>query len=95
MFNVKERYRFLARRTTSKFNKVILKRLFMSRIHRPPIGLAKITRLMKTPGREGKIAVVVGSVTDDLRIYQIPKNLTIVALRASKAARSRIGKNGG
>merc|ERR1712242_689734 len=30
-------YRFLARRTGSNFNKVILKRLFMSRINRPPM----------------------------------------------------------
>lgn len=28
---------------------------------------------MKKEGREGKIAVVVGSVTNDLRIYDIPK----------------------
>merc|ERR1712242_172617 len=33
-------YRFLARRTGSNFNKVILKRLFMSRINRPPMSLA-------------------------------------------------------
>jgi len=61
-------YRFLARRTGSKFNSVILKRLFMSRLNRPPISLAKITRLMKKQGREGKITVVVGTITDDSRI---------------------------
>jgi len=30
-------YRFLARRTESPFCKVVLKRLFMSRINRPPL----------------------------------------------------------
>ena len=28
---------------------------------------------MKPYGFEGKIAVVVGTITDDLRIYEIPK----------------------
>ena len=37
-------YRFLARRTTSKFNKVVLKRLFQSRVKRPPISLARLAR---------------------------------------------------
>ena len=28
---------------------------------------------MKKPGRENKIAVVVGTITDDIRILEIPK----------------------
>lgn len=28
---------------------------------------------MKKPGRENLIAVVVGTVTDDLRLYDVPK----------------------
>ncbi|KAL0270971.1 UNVERIFIED_CONTAM: hypothetical protein PYX00_008229 [Menopon gallinae] len=87
-------YRFLVRRTSSKFNKIILKRLFMSKINRPPISLARVTRFMKKPGREGRIAVVVGTVTDDRRIYEIPK-LTVCALRVTDRARARILKNGG
>uniref|UniRef100_A0A8D0FX95 Large ribosomal subunit protein uL15/eL18 domain-containing protein n=1 Tax=Strix occidentalis caurina TaxID=311401 RepID=A0A8D0FX95_STROC len=35
-------YRFLARRTNSAFNKVILKRLFMSRTNRPPLSLSRM-----------------------------------------------------
>jgi len=66
-------YRFLARRTNSKFNRVILKRFFMSKIHRPPISLARIVRFMKKPGRENCIAVTVGTVTDDARIFEVPK----------------------
>lgn len=35
-------YRFLARRTNAPFNKVILKRLFMSRSNRPPLSLSRM-----------------------------------------------------
>ena len=37
-------YRFLARRTDSNFNKVVLKRLFMARRHRPPVSISKLMR---------------------------------------------------
>nr|UAM96082.1 ribosomal protein L18 [Hippodamia variegata] len=87
-------YRYLARRTNSKFNKIILKRLFMSKIHRPPISIARVVRFMKKPGRENLTAVVVGSVTDDSRIWELPK-LTICALKVSDKARARILKAGG
>lgn len=45
----------------------------MSKIHRPPISLARVVRLMKKPGRENCIAVIVGTVTDDARIFDVPK----------------------
>ena len=66
-------YRFLARRTDAKFNRIILRRLFMSKINRPPVSIAKIARQMKKSGREGKIIVVVGTVTNDDRIFDCPK----------------------
>ncbi|KAK3590962.1 hypothetical protein CHS0354_034534 [Potamilus streckersoni] len=87
-------YRFLARRTNAKFNKIVLKRLFMSKINRPPVSLAKLVRHMKKTGRDNKTAVVVGTITDDLRILDIPK-LKVCALRATKRARVRILKAGG
>ncbi|CAE1140306.1 RP-L18e [Acanthosepion pharaonis] len=87
-------YRFLARRTNSKFNKVVLKRLFMSRTNRPPIPLSRVTRHMKKYGREGKIAVVVGTVTDDIRMFDVPK-MKICALRMTERARARVLKSGG
>jgi len=87
-------YRFLARRTNAKFNNIILKRLFMSRMNRPPMSVAALARHMKKEGREGKIAVVVGTITDDRRIYQIPK-MTVCALRVTERARARILKAGG
>jgi len=43
-------YRFLARRTGSKFNKIILKRLFMSNTNRPPLSLSRLVRHMKKKG---------------------------------------------
>jgi len=66
-------YRFLARRTDSKFNRIILRRLFMSTINRPPMSLARICRNMKQDGNQDKIVVVVGTVTNDLRIFSVPK----------------------
>merc|ERR1712048_226310 len=87
-------YRFLARRTNSNFNKVILKRLFMSRTNKPPISISKLARLMKKDGREGKIAVVVGAITDDIRLHNLPK-MKICALRITERARGRILKAGG
>ncbi|XP_033631207.1 60S ribosomal protein L18-like [Asterias rubens] len=87
-------YRFLARRTNSKFNKVVLRRLFMSRANRQPVSLARLIRKMKTEGREGKTAVIIGAVTDDLRIFEIPK-LKLCALHVTAGARSRILKAGG
>lgn len=40
-------YRFLARRTDATFNKVVLKRLFMSKINRPPLSLSRLVQFMK------------------------------------------------
>ncbi|KAM9723604.1 large ribosomal subunit protein eL18 [Menidia menidia] len=87
-------YRFLARRSNAPFNKVVLRRLFMSRSNRPPISISRLIRKMRLPGRENKIAVVVGTVTDDVRIQDIPK-LKICALRVTDGARRRVLKAGG
>ena len=40
-------YKFLARRTDSKFNKTILKRLCQSRTNKSPISIRKIQHFMK------------------------------------------------
>merc|ERR1712017_72296 len=86
-------YRFLARRTEAKFNQVVLKRLFISRMNRPPLSLSKLAKFMR--GKEGKMAVIVGTVTDDVRMLEAPKNLRICALRVTESARARIMNNGG
>lgn len=85
-------YRFLARRTGSDFNRVVLKRLCMSRVNRPPLSVSRLARFMK--GKEGKIAVIVGTVTDDVRVNSVPA-LTVAALRFTEGARAKIIKSGG
>lgn len=85
-------YRFLVRRTQSDFNPVILKRLFMSRINRPSMTLSAISRHMR--GNEGKIAVLVGSVTNDVRMLDVPK-MSICCLHITETARARVIKAGG
>ncbi|XP_032323488.1 60S ribosomal protein L18-like [Camelus ferus] len=87
-------YRFLARRTNSTFNQVVLKRLFMSRTNRPPLSLSGMIRKMKLPGQEGKTAVIVGTTTDDVRVQEVP-TLKVCALQVSSCARSCILKAGG
>ncbi|KAF6823808.1 60s ribosomal protein l18, partial [Colletotrichum plurivorum] len=86
-------YRFLTRRTDSNFNKVILRRLFMSRINRPPVSLSRIAANIKN-GNEKKTVVIVGTVTDDNRLLTIPK-VTVAALRFTSTARARIVAAGG
>merc|ERR1712037_480273 len=87
-------YRFLARRSEAKFNKIILRRLFMSKINRPPLSIARLIRNMKKAGNADKVAVVVGTITNDIRIFDIPK-MTVCALRVTEKARERILKAGG
>ncbi|KAH0850983.1 hypothetical protein HID58_095050 [Brassica napus] len=85
-------YRFLVRRTGSKFDAVILKRLFMSKVNKAPLSLSKLVEFMK--GKDGKIAVLVGTITDDLRVHEIPA-MKVTALRFTERARARIEKAGG
>ncbi|KAF2402495.1 solute carrier family 25 member 42 [Trichodelitschia bisporula] len=91
-------YAFLARRTDSPFNQVVLRRLKMSKINRPPLSLSRIVasaaneHTAKT--HEGKTIVVVGKVTDDTRLLEVPK-LSIAAMRFTATARARILKAGG
>jgi large subunit ribosomal protein L18e len=88
-------YRFLARRTDSNFNKVILKSLFLSKINRPPVSVSRVARAAThQKGAAEKIFVVVGTVTDDNRIFELPK-VTVAALKFTENAKARILKAGG
>ena len=87
-------YKFLARRTEAKFNEIIYKRLCMSKTNRPPLSLRKLINNMSHESRKDKIAVVVGNVLDDKRIYEVPK-MTVCALRFAEGARQRILAAGG
>ncbi|KAH8425661.1 60S ribosomal protein eL18 [Aspergillus melleus] len=86
-------YRFLARRTDANFNKVVLRRLFMSKINRPPVSLSRIASNV-TDAHKGKTVVVIGTVTDDNRLLNVPK-VSVAALRFTATARARIEKAGG
>ncbi|TFK56236.1 ribosomal protein L18e [Heliocybe sulcata] len=75
--------------------KVILHRLFLSKINRPPISLSKIVKETSSAGDlESQVIVAVSTVTDDVRLITVPK-LTIAALRFTRAAKERILKAGG
>ncbi|OBT88093.1 hypothetical protein VE02_03669 [Pseudogymnoascus sp. 03VT05] len=86
-------YRFLARRTESSFNKVVLRRLFMSRINRPPVSLSRIVANVSEKSNN-KTVVIIGTVTDDNRLLAVPK-LSVAALRFTATARARILAAGG
>eukprot|EP01106_Pelomyxa_sp_JSP_P016975 TRINITY_DN65_c0_g2_i1.p1 TRINITY_DN65_c0_g2~~TRINITY_DN65_c0_g2_i1.p1 ORF type:complete len:182 (+),score=26.70 TRINITY_DN65_c0_g2_i1:129-674(+) len=86
-------YRFLARRTQSRFNKKVAHRMMMSRVNRPIMSLSKLTVFMKTQ-RPGTIAVSVSKVVDDNRLLKVPQML-VCALRFSERARKRITNAGG
>merc|ERR1712001_737132 len=83
-------YRFLARRTDSKFNQVVLRRLFMSRRNRQPLSLSRLSQKQK----DNKTSVVIGTVTNDIRLHQVPK-MRLAALRVTESARKRITAAGG
>lgn len=85
-------YKFLERRTGSAFCATVVKRLHMSKINQPPIGLHRLSKYMTN--KDGKIAVVVGKVTDDVRMLECPK-MTVCALSFTESAKARILAAGG
>ncbi|KAF2863022.1 ribosomal protein L18e, partial [Piedraia hortae CBS 480.64] len=91
-------YKFLSRRTDSSFNKTVLRRMMASKINKPPVSLSRIVSVTANPhsakAYEGKIRAIVGPVTDDNRLYEVPK-MTVCALRFTSTARARIEKAGG
>lgn len=85
-------YKFLARRTRLNFNKLIAKRLISPIRCRPPMSLYDLHRHMHN--KKDEIAVIVGTVTDDDRLFQCQK-LKVCALRFTETARKRIIDAGG
>lgn len=85
-------YKFLDRRTDSKFCGTVLKRLHMSKLNKPPIGLNRLAKYMTN--KDGKTAVIVGKVTDDVRMLECPK-MSVCALGFTENARKRITAAGG
>lgn len=70
----------------------------MSRINRPPVSLSRIVAAVGTKetaeATKGKTIVVVGTITDDNRLLNVPK-MSVAALRFTATARARIEKAGG
>lgn len=85
-------YKFLERRTDSNFCATVAKRLHMSKVNQPPISLNRLAKYMTN--KEDKTAVIVGKVTDDVRMLECPK-LTVCALAVTESARKRILAAGG
>merc|ERR1719388_76316 len=54
--------------------------------------MSKLAKAMEN--KDGKIAVIVGPITDDTRLLEVPK-LSVCALRFTESARARILKAGG
>ncbi|CAG8508378.1 6126_t:CDS:2 [Paraglomus brasilianum] len=87
-------YRFLARRTDSRFNRAVLKRLMMSRVNRATLSLSRIHRFMRDR-KDSQTCVFVGTVVDDDRLLDFDLKITVCALRFTKTVKARILKAGG
>ncbi|KAJ7333439.1 hypothetical protein DFH08DRAFT_708169, partial [Mycena albidolilacea] len=80
-YNTPQLYRFLAWCTDVSFNKVLLHHLFLSKMNHAPLSLSRIMKeTTNTVDLPNKIIVLVGTITDDIRLTEVPK-LTIAALR--------------
>lgn len=86
-------YKFLARRTNLKFNKIIARRLIMPNRLKRPLSLSKLLYFMKNQP-EDSVAVVVGTITNDTRLFACGK-IKVCALRFTETARKRIEDAGG
>merc|ERR1711979_35140 len=87
-------YSFLARRTDSKFNKIVNKRLNGTNTMRYPMSLSRLCKVANSEEKRGKLLVLVGKVLDDERMFEVPK-MRVCALKVSDRARARIVKAGG
>ncbi len=92
-------YSFLGRRTDSKFNTTVHKRLNQSRLNRYPISISRIARTLtqdNAPVTEGqtkfnsRIVAIIGTVTNDNRFLNVPQGLRVCALKFTTEARERI-----
>merc|ERR1712151_983805 len=87
-------YAFLARRTDSKFNTIVHKRLNQSNTNRYPISISRLVKLANTEEKRNKTMVIVGNVLNDERLMTVPK-MNVCALKFTQAARARITAAGG
>merc|ERR1712233_176079 len=73
-------YGFLARRTDSKFNKIVYKRLNQSGTTRYPMSVSRLVKVANSEEKRAKTLVVVGNVLNDERLVTVPK-MNVCALR--------------
>lgn len=66
----------------------------MSKTNRPPMSLQRVVRFLNSNSQKDATAVVVGSVTNDVRLLEVPK-LSLCALHVTEKARERILAAGG
>ncbi|CAK93235.1 unnamed protein product (macronuclear) [Paramecium tetraurelia] len=83
-------YKFLARRTDSNFNATVLRRLQQTRTARYPISVSRLVKQINTAKDKTRTLVVVGTVTDDVRLLTVPKIKVF-----TETARKRILAAGG
>ncbi len=92
-------YSFLSRRTESKFNNTVHKRLNQSRLNRYPISISRIVRTLSQDNLQlaegqtkwnARVLAVIGTVTNDNRLLTVPEGLRVCALKFTNEARERI-----
>jgi large subunit ribosomal protein L18e len=62
-------YRFLSRRTDSKFNKLVLKRLINSRTYRAPVSIARLTRFAAKKHIQELETKYLNLIIEELNLY--------------------------
>merc|ERR1712021_214550 len=78
-------YSFLARRTDSKFNQIVHKRLNQANTTRYPMSVSRLVKLTKK-SNEGKTLVMVGNILNDERLINVPK-MNVCALTFTQLAK--------
>merc|ERR1711881_5937 len=64
-------YSFLARRTDSKFNQIVHKRLNQANVSRFPISISRLCKVANTEEKRSKILCIVGNVLNDERLINV------------------------
>eukprot|EP00771_Trimastix_marina_P004242 gnl/Trimastix_PCT/99.p1 GENE.gnl/Trimastix_PCT/99~~gnl/Trimastix_PCT/99.p1 ORF type:complete len:179 (-),score=35.66 gnl/Trimastix_PCT/99:67-603(-) len=85
-------YKFMARRTGSKFHSIILRRLMQSQNNRARISTSKLARHSK--GKRERTIVTCSSVLHDSRRLNLPA-MKVCAMHFTEEARRQITKAGG
>ncbi|KAJ7315368.1 hypothetical protein DFH08DRAFT_972059 [Mycena albidolilacea] len=78
-------YQFLARRTDASFNKVLLHRLFLSKMNRAPLSLSQIVEeTANTVDLPNKIIVSVSTITDDICLAEVPSSQSLPCISSAR-----------